>query len=285
VNQAATLARLAGLTVRERLTRSMPPRVPEPMVMDEEEAVAAFDVADPVLQLPVYRVSAEATSRLLPEGGRLLDLGSGTGRLLAHLASARPDIHATGTDLAERMLTRGRAMLDEERLDGRIELRQADMTALPDDLPSAPDAVSCVWALHHLPTRDDLVRCLAEIRRIRDASGCAVWILDFARLRNARAPEALVRLAPDAPARLRADGVASLRAAWTVEDLRAAANEAGLGDLAGGPNRPLGQLQVLWEPGRDRRPSGHETRWSAEPLPQPSRRLARMVAIGLRLPG
>ena len=276
--------RLTGLTLRERLTRGMPPRVPEPMVMDEEDAVAAFDIVHPLLQLPVYRISAEATSRLLPDGGTLLDLGSGTGQLLAHLAAARPDLRAIGTDLAETMLDRGRAVLAEAGLSARVELRLADMTALPDDLPSAPDAISCVWALHHLPTREDLVKCLSEIARIRDGSGCAVWILDFARLRNARTPEALLDLAPDAPGRLREDGVASLRAAWSVEELREAASEAGLRDLGGGPQRPLGQLQVLWAAGREDRPSGHKTRWHPEPLTGTSRRLSQLISTGLPLP-
>jgi tRNA (cmo5U34)-methyltransferase len=282
--QSAMTASLAGLAMREALTRRTPARVPEPMVMEGEESAAAFDVAHPVLQLPIYRVSAEATSRLLPENGMLVDLGSGTGQLLAHLATARADISAVGTDLAESMLARGRSMLVATGLADRIELRLADMTSLPDDLPSDPDAVSCVWAMHHLPTRDHLVACLREIARIRHASDCAVWILDFARPRHDRTPQRLVDLAPDAPPQLRADGIASMKAGWSPDEFRAAADEAGLDDLRGGRTRPLGHLQTWWAPARNGRASAHDARWNPPPLPVHVRRLTHHFRMGVRLP-
>ena len=40
---------------------------------------------------PVYEVCAPAISRLLPEGGRVIDLGAATGRCAAVLAEHRPD--------------------------------------------------------------------------------------------------------------------------------------------------------------------------------------------------
>src|SRR5688572_231566 len=98
------------------------------MVMDEPEGVAAFHVADPVLQLPVYHFNASALSALAPAGAHVLDLGSGSGRLLAHLAACRPDLTITGTDLAETMLDTGRSLLEAEGLADRVTLRAADMT-------------------------------------------------------------------------------------------------------------------------------------------------------------
>ena len=94
--------------------------------MDDPTSVAAFHTADPVLQLPMYRFNALAMSSLLPEGGRVLDLGCGSGRLLAHLATARSDVSAVGTDLADNMLAAGRASLQDEGL-------AENSTSVPDD--------------------------------------------------------------------------------------------------------------------------------------------------------
>lgn len=102
------------------------------MVMDDPHAVHAFDVAHPVLQAPVYRVNALALSRLLPEGGTLLDLGSGSGRLLIDLAAARPDVRLEGRDLAPNMVAAGRRTLTEVNLHDRVKLVLGDMTRVED---------------------------------------------------------------------------------------------------------------------------------------------------------
>jgi SAM-dependent methyltransferase len=281
MSPAVAEMRLAAQALRERVTRAERPRTPEPMVMDDEASVAAFHVAHPVYQLPAYRLNAEAMSRLLPEGGVVLDLGSGSAQLLAHLALARPDVRVVGTDLAESMLVTGRDLLDEAGLTDRVELREADMTALPADLPQRVDLVSSAWALHHLPTREDLERCLAEIARVRERTGCAVWIFDFARLRRDATIQALLDLASDPPERLREDGFASMRAAWSEPELRAAVAKAGLTGLRGGRMRGLRHLQAYHAEAREPRPSGHAARWTPSELPRETERLVRLLRAGL----
>lgn len=280
----APTANLAVKIVRERVTRSERPRVPEPMVMNDEVSVSAFHSVDPLLQRPFYRFNALAMSALLPEGGSVLDLGSGSGQLLAHLAEARPDVRAVGTDLADNMLAAGRESLKGTGLAERVDLRKTDITDLPADLPTDVDLVSTVWALHHLPTEDHLRRCLAEIARIRDASGCAVWIFDFARLRRGATFEAIIALTPDAPQRLREDGIASERAAWSASELRGALDEAGLSDLQGGRGRPIGEQQAYFAHRRDGRPSAHATHWSAEELTGPSKAFFRRACAPVPSP-
>lgn len=251
--------------------------------MDEAESVAAFHVGHPVLQLPIYHVNAMAMSRLLPSGGRVLDLGSGSAQLVAHLAAARPDVQITGIDLAERMLETGRSMLRERALDERVELRRADMTDLGEPLDEV-DLVSTVWALHHLPTRDHLVACLREMARLRERHGCALWIFDFARLRRDDTFPAIFRLAPDAPPQLEADGIASERAAWSVTELREALHEAELDGLSGGSERMVGHFQCWSAPARDGRPDGHEEHWRAEPLSPATRTIVNRLVRTLPLP-
>jgi tRNA (cmo5U34)-methyltransferase len=267
--------------VRERFSHASRERVPEPMVMDDHDSVAAFHAADPVLQLPIYQYNAEAMSRLLPEGGVVLDLGSGSARLLAHLAAARPDVRIIGTDLSDNMLATGRELLRAERLDGRVELRRADITALPADLPERVDLVSTVWALHHLPSPEHLARCLGEMARVRQRYGCAVWIFDFVRLRRAETLEALIALSPEAPERLREDGIASVRAAWTEDELRSAIAAAGLDGVVGRRDRFIGNMQAFHARARAAAPSGHARHWVRRPLPRETEGSARMLQVSL----
>jgi SAM-dependent methyltransferase len=272
--------RLAVRIVQERAARTERPRVPEPMVMDGAESVGAFHDVDPVLQLPIYRLNALALSGLLPEDGVLLDLGSGTGQLLAHLAAARPDVRAIGTDLAGAMLDAGRTELARAGLAERVELRRADMTDLAGAVPSRVDAVSCVWALHHLPGRSEAIRCLRGIAGLRDRTGCAVWIFDFARLRRQATFDAVLDLAAGASPRLREDGRASEGAAWSAAELRGMLAEVGLGDLAGGPERRIGHLQAYFSRGRGERAAASGL-WAAPALPEPSRSVFERIRGGM----
>jgi tRNA (cmo5U34)-methyltransferase len=91
-----------------------------------------------------------ALAELIPTGtGRVLDLGTGDGRLLALLAGALPDIEGVGLDSSSLMLRKAR-----ERFDGdpRLEFIDHDlMTKLPD--LGRFDAVVSGLAIHHLPDR------------------------------------------------------------------------------------------------------------------------------------
>ncbi|MGO9754048.1 MAG: class I SAM-dependent methyltransferase [Solirubrobacteraceae bacterium] len=77
---------------------------------------------------------------------RILDLGTGDGRLLALLRRARPDSVGVGLDLSEAMLAAAR-----ERFAGDlgVELICHDLAAALPDLGSFDAVVSC-FAIHHL---------------------------------------------------------------------------------------------------------------------------------------
>lgn len=77
---------------------------------------------------------------------RILDLGTGDGRLIALLRADRPELAAVGLDFSELMLSRAR-----ERFEGdeRIELIAHDLNlALPE--LGRFDAVVSSFAIHHL---------------------------------------------------------------------------------------------------------------------------------------
>ena len=259
----------------------MRPRVPEPMVMDDPAAVLAFDAAHPVLQAPIYRLNAVALSRLLPEGGSLLDLGSGTGRLLIELARARPDVRISGRELAPTMVEVGRAALDAAGVADRVTLATGDMTAV-DEVPESVDVISCVWALHHLPAHADVERALRGIAQIRERTGAAVWIFDFARLEDDATFAGVLDAVPGISPRLYEDAVASERAAWTADELADMLRSAGLDDLSGGAEARIGHLQAWASAPAEGATKAHETLWRADPLPSgPGQDLEELLSAGL----
>jgi tRNA (cmo5U34)-methyltransferase len=93
---------------------------------------------------------AEGESVLLEhvprDARRILDLGTGDGRLLALLRIDRPELHGVGLDLSELMLEAARERFGD---DERIELVEHD---LAEPLPALGrfDAVVSSLAIHHL---------------------------------------------------------------------------------------------------------------------------------------
>lgn len=258
------------LLARELVTRTDRGRVPEPMVMDDPGSVAAFHEAGGLNgpNVPMYEICARAMSRLLPEGGTVLDLGSGSGRYLAFLARHRPDVRIVGLDLSDTMIATGRRFLAEEELDDRVTLLEADVTAFAADIAGPVDIVSAIWTLHQLPDVLHLDACLASIAAAREHHGCAVFLADFARLRHPRSFPSMVSTAREVPDRLRADGIASERAAWSMTELTAALERSGLGDLQHALASPLPLLQMHWAPPRGASNLRDEQLWQDLELPR-----------------
>ena len=103
---------------------------------------------------------------------RVVDLGTGTGRMLALLAPHAQE--AEGLDLSHHMLTVARANLN--RADVRnARVRQGDVTDTPFEANSA-DLVVVHQVLHYLEQPEDL---LAEAARILKPGG-QLLVIDFA---------------------------------------------------------------------------------------------------------
>ena len=118
--------------------------------MPSEEWTNAEHVRRYLGRADQYPRRAEGDSVLLeyvPRGARrILDLGTGDGRLLSLLRMDRPEMLSVGVDFSDLMLARAR-----ERFDGdeRIELVEHD---LDQPLPALGrfDAVVSSFAIHHL---------------------------------------------------------------------------------------------------------------------------------------
>jgi SAM-dependent methyltransferase len=107
-------------------------------------------------------LDSKAQSR---HGGRVLDLGVGTG--VVSLALAERGFFVTGVDHSPAMLAVARTKALERGLDNRIELQLGDVRAL--GFPDASfDGVTCQGLLHHL---GDFENCLMEAARVLRPGG------------------------------------------------------------------------------------------------------------------
>jgi SAM-dependent methyltransferase len=266
------------IVAREKLARGERTRHVggEPEVMDEPQGVKEYDEFGTAGEVGTHQLSALGISRLLAEGGTLLDLGCGSGRLLARLAHGRPDARIIGLDLSEPMLETGRGLLEREGLTDRVELRRGDITTFDAELPERVDVVSCNFALHHLPTEEVASRCLEAVARTRSRSGCAVWIFDFARLRHPGSWPALASMLNWPGPVVHSDAIESERAAFSAAELTTLLERAGLSDLEHVRSRPLGEFQVHWAASRDQ-PAPVTGLWRDAPLRRETRMLAAMA--------
>jgi SAM-dependent methyltransferase len=268
------------ILAREKLTRAGRQRVVggEPAVMEDQQEVLEYDQCGAEAEVGLHRFSARAISRLLPEGGTLLDLGCGSGRLVARLARGRPDIRIVGLDLSDPMLELARGHMESGRLSDRVELRRADITAFEAEVPDGVDVISCNFAIHHLPETEMTKRCFETIGRTRSATGCGIWLFDFARLRNRRTWPAMTSMISWPGPAVLSDAIHSEESAFSFEEMTQLLDKAGLGDLEHVRSRPLGEYQAHWAPGKDR-PYPVTGLWQEEPLSRETRLLARTVDL------
>jgi ubiquinone/menaquinone biosynthesis C-methylase UbiE len=127
------------------------------------DAIRSLHVADSAVEERMACVLGEKI-------GRLVDIGTGTGRMIELFGSSAT--HAIGIDRSPEMLRLARAKLDGQRA---CELRQGDIAALPLADGSA-DTVILHQVLHFIPAPE---AALAEAARLLGQGG-RILIVDFA---------------------------------------------------------------------------------------------------------
>ncbi|MEA5446084.1 methyltransferase domain-containing protein [Gammaproteobacteria bacterium AB-CW1] len=158
--------------------------------------------------------SIAATERrlALEPAGQLLDVGCGTGRLLARLRQSHPEWELTGTDLSTGMLD-----VAHRRLDDEVSLARAPAEQLPF-ANATFDVLVSTSAFHYIP---DPARALAEMRRVL-RPGARLLITDWCRdYLSMRALDRWLRWRD--PAHFRT---------WTARELKAMLNTAGFETIA-----------------------------------------------------
>ena len=130
------------------------------------DELRSLHIAESEVEAAIARALCES------EIGRLVDIGTGTGRMIALFG--RDASHALGVDRSPEMLRLARVKLAEAGLSS-AELRQGDMYALP--LPSASaDTVILHQVLHYA---QQPAAAVAEAARLL-GSGGRLLIVDFA---------------------------------------------------------------------------------------------------------
>jgi tRNA (cmo5U34)-methyltransferase len=110
----------------------------------DDHARAYLALADAI---PRRGEGESALLECIPAGTRrVLDLGSGDGRLIARVLESVPDATGVALDFSQEMLSRLRARFDA---DGRIAVIGHDMS-LPLPALGVFDAVVSSFAIHHL---------------------------------------------------------------------------------------------------------------------------------------
>jgi ubiquinone/menaquinone biosynthesis C-methylase UbiE len=120
----------------------------------------------------VYRRLAGDIAEAAPEGGTVLDIGTGPGVLLAELARLRPDLQLTGIDLSSDMITAASRNLAPHG--ARATAHVGDVTHLPLADQSV-DLIVSSFSLYHWDNPQAAVPELARVLR----PGGQVYIYDF----------------------------------------------------------------------------------------------------------
>lgn len=122
--------------------------------------------------------------KTLPRGRTVLELGCGSGRNAVHFALAGHRVIAI--DFARGMLGQTASRAKGNSVAGSVNLIQADVAA-PPIKDSSVDVCLFVASLHHLPTRQERVRSLEQIRRFLRPEGKAfisVWAFEQRRFQR-----------------------------------------------------------------------------------------------------
>jgi ubiquinone/menaquinone biosynthesis C-methylase UbiE len=166
------------LSIKESLLSGDLARLDEVKRQREEKAAAYFSAnATSWSELRSLHVNEESVEHAMAQMignqriGTLVDLGTGTGRVLELFAPQTK--HLQGIDSSREMLAIARSTLEKRGL--RPELRQSDIYALPLADASA-DVVTVHQVLHFL---DEPQKALLEARRILRPDG-KLLVVDFA---------------------------------------------------------------------------------------------------------
>ena len=114
----------------------------------------------------------------VPPGGRVLEVGCGTGRNLVTLARRYPHATAVGVDISEAMLETATRQIARRNLAGRLSVRAGDASALDQLDLGQFDRVVFSYTLSMMPVWQQAL----EQGFARLAPGGSVHVVDFGSL-------------------------------------------------------------------------------------------------------
>lgn len=128
------------------------------------------------------RVAADVAAAGLADGCRVLDVGTGPGRVPLAIAAAAPRLVVEGVDLSDEMIEHARGLAREAAVGDRVSFTVGDVANLPYEDDSF-DLIVSTLSQHHWRNIDG---GMGELLRVLRPGG-QIWIYDirFA-LRRAR---------------------------------------------------------------------------------------------------
>ncbi|MBW8884147.1 MAG: methyltransferase domain-containing protein [Planctomycetia bacterium] len=172
----------------------------------------------------VWRPIRQLAGELKTSQLRILDIATGAGdvpiALLKRVQRSCLSLDIHGIDFSPRSIEFARHRAEQAKIRLTFECRNA----LADDLPSDFDAVMCSLFLHHLTSED----ALKLLRRMAAAARHLVLINDLRRSPYGLALAYLASRVLTSCDVVHVDAVRSVRAAFTADELRQMADEAGL---------------------------------------------------------
>ena len=178
-----------------RVRRSDLGRLSDNMKRYSAPSAALYDAITAPILGGFYTGVAEDVAAISPRA-RVLEVGSGPGRLATRLAELAPGIQVTGIDIVPEMVERANALAARSEVAERVAFQVGDVAALP--FPDASfDVVVSTLSLHHWANP---VKGLAEIYRVLRPDGAAriYDVVDWIRRFEQPGP-GIVELARESP--------------------------------------------------------------------------------------
>lgn len=158
-----------------------PERTPEGSGAMFDRIAERYDLLNRIISLGIDQRWRRLTCAALelPEGGRALDLATGTADLALLIARTYPSASVVGVDPSDKMLEQGRLKVSAQGLAERIELVTGDAQALAFE-DNHFDATSIAFGIRNVPDR---LQGLREMARVTKPSG-RVAILELSEPRK-----------------------------------------------------------------------------------------------------
>jgi hypothetical protein len=219
----------------------------------------------------IFHFNALAISRLVPQGGMLLDLGSGSAAFLCYLAQRRPDLQIIGVEESPELLSLGQAYVAKLGLDERVSLNEGSPTFFSERIPTRIDMITSVFSMNRLASGADLLKMLQESLLVRIRCGCAVWLFDYSRPNLPKtADEFPATLLAGAPIQFRWDVRNALLSAFSASEVVEAFDKVSFGTVLHAQSANLKLFQAHWIEREDGGAIGSETLWREGSIPTPA---------------
>ncbi|NIV35542.1 MAG: methyltransferase domain-containing protein [Anaerolineae bacterium] len=162
----AFLAILLAAAVRLYSRRSRK-RIPCQQELDDPEVAEAFSRVALMPQMGLMRRYVARRATEMTARGEAVDLGCGPGYLAVEMARRAPELHVTGIDLSDKMLTEAEDYAGRHDMAQAVSFRKGDVQQIPF-ADGSVDLVVSTLSLHHW---SDPVAVLDEVDRVLRPGG------------------------------------------------------------------------------------------------------------------